>query len=71
MSGNLENDFQTSFNPPDRRDNFNVTLFRAFMKADKDNMKILSANFPEHNLIFARWKEFGVEAGDRSILHNT
>lgn len=65
---NLKHDFLESMNQPFRDEGFNVTLFRLFLKADKDNMLLLSLSFPEHYKIFMGWKTFGVDYSDAQLL---
>ncbi len=66
--GNLKQDFLTAFNEPDKKENFNVILFRAIMKADIYNIEILASAYPEHYKIFDSWKRFGVDHSQDEIV---
>ncbi len=68
MQSNLKKDFEDSFLAPAPLDNFNVTLFRAMKKADKDNLLALEKAFPEHYKVFDGWKRFGLDYTSQDLV---
>lgn len=68
MKPNLKMAFNLSFSQPTANEDFNVSLFRLFRKADKYNKEKLALSFPAHNKIYLSWKVFGVTYGPNDVI---